>query len=135
VGDVFGHVTSKVFELSIGIRSLANFRIRIPGEPVDIYSDTGLDRLFPIVVKYSMDAVERSIIKHLQASYLNHDAASLVVIANHLQSKELYQMGISKLVAHSSSPEQADAERMGTSATYEVLTQRYNKKRCYSCGR
>jgi hypothetical protein len=97
-------------------------------DPIDIYSGLQLDSLFPVVLKYSMESIEKAIIKHLETTKGTHDAASLMMISQMLRSDQLYEKAKNKLIQHSDHLQPEDATRIGASAVYEVMLGRYNKK-------
>jgi hypothetical protein len=108
-------------------------------EPLDLYLDSRLDRLFPILLKYSVDKIEKSIIKHLEASKEIHDIASLLMISKLLGSDQLYGKAKNLLINHSKQIRPDDAGRIGADSLYEVMIERYNKLaanqiRCRDCG-
>ncbi|PVG00442.1 hypothetical protein CPB86DRAFT_729648 [Serendipita vermifera] len=114
-----------------------------PLEPMDIYSGSTLDSFFPIVHKYSMGAIEKSIIQHLEISSEVHDAASLMMISQILDSNELYDNAKKRLIERAEDLKQEDAVRIGASAVYEVMRGRgssnvnslVNSAVCGSCGK
>ncbi|PVG00444.1 hypothetical protein CPB86DRAFT_782779 [Serendipita vermifera] len=113
-------------------------------EPVDIYSGSKLDSLFPIVLKYSIESVEKAVLKHLDVAEGTHDAVSLMRVSQMLNSEQLYEKARTKLVRHVEHLQIEDAKRIGVSAVYEIMLGRYNAKssishisqdaECNTCG-
>jgi hypothetical protein len=95
---------------------------------MDIFSGFELDSLFPIVIKYSMESMEKAIIRNIEALEGTHDAASLIMIAQMLNSDQLYEKAKDRLIQHTEHLHPEDADRIGGKAVYEVMLGRYNNK-------
>ncbi|PVG00441.1 hypothetical protein CPB86DRAFT_782775 [Serendipita vermifera] len=106
-----------------------------PVEPLDVYLLTRLDAVFPILIKYSADTMEKSIIRHLEASQDIHNIVSLVMVSKILGSDQLYKKARDALIEHSEQIGPDDARRIDSVALYDVVIGRYNKlaEKAHSC--
>jgi hypothetical protein len=82
--------------------------------------------------------MEKSIIKHLEASKQIHDVASLLMISKLLSFGQTYENAKKLLIDHSEQISPEDARRIGVDALYQVMIGRYNKstqqgRPCGSC--
>jgi hypothetical protein len=127
--EIFLSILYPEYCLISSVRYHANLkRFRNLLDPIDIYSGLQLDSLFPVVLKYSIESMEKAIIKHLETTEGTHNAASLMMISQMLCSDQLYAKAKNKLIQHADHLESEDATRIGAIAVYEVMLERYNKK-------
>ncbi|CAG8667802.1 7842_t:CDS:2, partial [Acaulospora colombiana] len=97
---------------------------RDPIQLIDVFSGDNLDHVFPLVVKYSMEEIEQSILKRLDTCSSVEDATNLIVISQMLNSDQLYQKAKAVLVGHNDSLRLEQANRIGAIATYGVMAAR-----------
>jgi hypothetical protein len=106
-----------------------------PFDAVDIFSGFELDSLFPIIHKYSMESMEKAIISRLETSEGAHNAASLIMVSQMVESDRLYEKAKDKLIQHTDHLKPEDASRIGWKAVYEVMLGRSNNKSTIQCRR
>ncbi|KAG8778648.1 hypothetical protein FRC16_003765, partial [Serendipita sp. 398] len=77
--------------------------------------------ILPIAHKYCMEEIETWIIGQLREAYKYDGFVDLIVASRIVDSDELYQDGLRRLLSTKSFPTLEQAERMGTKTTYSVM--------------
>ncbi|PVF92247.1 hypothetical protein CPB86DRAFT_769623 [Serendipita vermifera] len=77
--------------------------------------------ILSIAHKYCMDSIAQDVIKELKKTFTYNGFVDLVVASRIIDSKELYQDGLQRLIASGALPDTEQAERMGAEATRAVM--------------
>ncbi|KAG8817801.1 hypothetical protein FRC18_000343 [Serendipita sp. 400] len=77
--------------------------------------------ILPIAHKYCMEEIETWIIEQFKETSEYDGFVDLIVASRILDSDELYQEGLRRLLSTKSFPTLEQAERMGTKTTYSVM--------------
>lgn len=78
--------------------------------------------MLPTAHKYCMEKIEKEIIEELKKTSSYEGFIDLIVASRVIDSDQLYQDGLHRLISSGLSPTMAQANRMGSEATHTVMT-------------